>query len=56
VRVSDDGAGFDPAAVHTGFGLKGMRERVALLGGELEVVASDEGTTVEAHLPAARLS
>ena len=34
--IEDDGRGFDPAATREGgFGLEGMRERVALLGGTL---------------------
>ena len=35
--VHDDGDGFDPNAPAGGFGLIGMRERVALLRGELEI-------------------
>ena len=56
-RVQDDGRGFDPGAPRDGFGLTGMRERVALLHGELEIASSTAGTTVTAALPvsAARL-
>jgi signal transduction histidine kinase len=50
--VHDDGRGFDPAAPVDGFGLTGMRERVALLHGELELSSSTQGTTVTAALPA----
>ena len=35
VRVTDDGAGFDPEHETMGFGLRGMRERVDLLDGDL---------------------
>jgi signal transduction histidine kinase len=52
VDVTDDGGGFDPAASTDGFGLAGMRERVALLGGELAVESSPAGTHVAAVLPA----
>jgi signal transduction histidine kinase len=52
VDVIDDGGGFDPAAPADGFGLAGMRERVALLGGELAVESSPAGTHVAAVLPA----
>ena len=52
VTVSDDGTGFDPHAPRAGFGLTGMRERVELLGGALEVESSAEGTRVAAALPA----
>jgi signal transduction histidine kinase len=49
VSVSDDGAGFDPAraAERHGMGLDLMRERVAELGGELQLESTPgEGTTV----------
>ena len=51
--VEDDGRGFDPAAVPDGgFGLAGMRERVAALGGRLELESGGRGTTVAAEVPA----
>jgi signal transduction histidine kinase len=53
VAVKDDGHGFDLAdSDDGGFGLTGMRERVALFGGTLELTSMPgEGTTVEAHVP-----
>lgn len=52
VSVRDDGSGFDPNAVSGGFGLVGMRERVALVNGEFDVMAAPgTGTTVTASLP-----
>jgi signal transduction histidine kinase len=51
VRVADDGAGFDVGRPTEGFGLSGMHERAALLGGRLEVTTSAGGTVVEARLP-----
>jgi signal transduction histidine kinase len=51
VEVADDGVGFDTAAQTSGFGLAGMRERVYLAGGRLEIGSGREGTTVRAHLP-----
>jgi signal transduction histidine kinase len=51
VRVSDDGKGFDPADARDGFGLTGMRERVALLNGELAIASSPGGTTITALVP-----
>ena len=53
VAVEDDGAGFDPAAAPRGrLGLLGMRERVELVGGELEVEsAPGAGTAVLARIP-----
>ena len=49
--VADDGAGFDVAAPSTGFGLAGMRERLALVGGTLDVASSPAGTVLTARLP-----
>jgi signal transduction histidine kinase len=51
--VEDDGRGFDPAdQSDRGFGLVGMRERLALLGGRLEVESAQEaGTTIAAEVP-----
>lgn len=53
-RISDDGAGFDPAQADGGFGLTGMRERAALLGGRVVIdSAPGRGTVIEAELPLA---
>ena len=51
--VEDDGRGFDPAEqAGDGFGLVGMSERLALLGGRLEVESdADAGTTIAAEVP-----
>ena len=51
--VEDDGAGFDPARTRAdAVGLAGMRERVALLGGRLQVEStSGAGTTLVAEVP-----
>ena len=51
--VEDNGKGFDEARVREGaLGLVGMRERVGLLGGRLEVESSPgAGTTVVAEFP-----
>ena len=54
LAVADDGKGYDPAAEPTGFGLMGMRERVTLAAGELEVQTGPTGTTVRARLPTHR--
>jgi PAS domain S-box-containing protein len=53
VMLRDDGVGFDPDAADRGFGLLGMRERVEMAGGEMEISsAPGRGTTVKASLPA----
>lgn len=55
VLVRDDGVGFDPSADTNGFGVLGMRERVELLDGTLEIDSSPgTGTTVRATLPVQR--
>jgi signal transduction histidine kinase len=52
IVVSDDGAGFDPDSVAGGWGLVGMRERVALLNGTLDLESKPgAGTKVHASLP-----
>ncbi len=54
VSIHDDGCGFDPNARAAGFGLVGMRERVTLLGGTVEIESgSGQGTLVRARIPAA---
>ncbi len=53
VRVSDDGRGFDPAAVpEDRFGLEGIRQRCHLTGGEPRITSKPgAGTTIEVALP-----
>jgi signal transduction histidine kinase len=52
LTVTDDGAGFQTDAVSEGFGLIGMRERIALIGGELEFDSQfGAGATVAARIP-----
>jgi signal transduction histidine kinase len=52
LRVSDDGAGFDVDQSGGGLGLVGMRERVALAGGKLEIDSQrGAGTTLRALIP-----
>jgi signal transduction histidine kinase len=54
VLVSDDGTGFDPDAERAGFGLTGMRERVELVGGRLQIESMPgSGTRVGATVPLA---
>ena len=37
LRVRDDGRGIDAAGLRSGTGVRGMRERALLVGGDLEV-------------------
>jgi signal transduction histidine kinase len=50
--VTDDGAGFDSASAGYGTGLQGMADRLAALGGDLQVRSEPgRGTTVTGRLP-----
>ncbi|WP_150910291.1 PAS domain-containing sensor histidine kinase [Marinobacter halotolerans] len=51
--VRDNGAGFDPGKVRkSGFGLVGMRERVAMMGGDLTVESAiGKGVHISVMLP-----
>lgn len=56
--VTEDGRGFDPAAVTANghFGLRGLRERAEALGAELIVDSSvGKGTRLRVAVPAAHL-
>ena len=54
VEVADDGRGFGPETP-PGVGLGSMRERAALIGGELEIESEVErGTTVRLRVTAPR--
>jgi signal transduction histidine kinase len=51
-EVVDDGRGFDPAAASRGSGLQGIADRLAALGGKMEIrSASGDGTIVAGSLP-----
>lgn len=57
VEVRDDGKGFDPVdtARRKSFGLLGMRERAAVLGGSIDISSvCREGTVISVHLPMKR--
>ena len=60
VLVRDDGKGIDPKCLSDDrrvghYGLRGMRERAKLIGGQLTVGSElDTGTEVELNIPAAR--
>jgi len=64
VRVRDFGCGFDPAALETlgggpgeRVGLAGMRERVGMLGGSLEIESRPGvGTSILATIPLRRIT
>jgi signal transduction histidine kinase len=50
--VSDDGTGYDARHTSMGSGLRNMADRLAALGGRLEIrSAPGQGTTITGHLP-----
>jgi two-component system NarL family sensor kinase len=52
IIVEDDGCGFDSGSVKDGRGLLGMRERIELLGGEIDVRSEPQGgTRISARVP-----
>ena len=52
--VEDDGRGFDPRVASGGSGLQGMADRLAAVGGSLEVESEvGRGTTVRGRVPIA---
>jgi signal transduction histidine kinase len=56
-RIKDDGQGFDPAEPRTRWGLIGMRERVNLIGGRVDIQsAPGGGTQIEIWIPRERKS
>jgi signal transduction histidine kinase len=53
IDVADDGQGFDPTDVAASSGLTGLRDRLAAIGGTLDVQsAPGSGTTLTAIVPA----
>ncbi len=53
VEVTDDGGGFKPMSLASGFGLVAMRERVTALGGTVDIKNRDNpaGVVVDVLLP-----
>ena len=50
--IEDDGIGAEMNALYAGFGIQGIRERVQLLGGQLEIqTALSEGMRLQVTLP-----
>ena len=52
LEVKDDGVGFVAKQPVNGFGLKGISERVQMLGGELEIDSIlGKGTLIQINIP-----
>ena len=53
MTIEDHGTGITPEAMQgDGLGIAGMRERVRLLRGEMEIAAAEPGTLVRASFRA----
>lgn len=47
LQITDNGIGFDPHQPYCGFGLRGMQERVAIMGGRMQIKSGfAQGTTI----------
>ncbi|MGF1522544.1 MAG: sensor histidine kinase [Leptolyngbyaceae cyanobacterium] len=52
IGLSDNGVGFETEGTGSGFGLRGMRERVQLLQGHMQIHSStDQGTLIQVTIP-----
>ncbi|HYE47207.1 MAG TPA: ATP-binding protein [Caulobacter sp.] len=51
ISLADDGAGFDPATVKGGVGLRSMRLRAERIGGRLDFASGPDGTRVSLRFP-----
>jgi signal transduction histidine kinase len=53
LTVEDDGAGITPSdAPPEGLGLRSMRQRAHMIGGQLQIVSTQPGTTVRCSFSA----
>lgn len=51
LSIEDNGVGFDPTAQRQGFGLRGMQERVHILGGTFQLHSVPTCTQIQITLP-----
>lgn len=52
LRIQDNGKGFNPCQINSGFGLKGMQERLSEVDGQLQIISQPgQGCTIEATIP-----
>jgi signal transduction histidine kinase len=52
LAIRDDGRGFDPDQPTGGYGIDGMRRRLAAAAGRLDVASGADGTVLTARIPA----
>lgn len=55
LRIQDNGKGFHRDRANGGLGLRNMQERIEQLDGTLRILASSEGTVIEAEVPLTHL-
>ncbi|TRW27996.1 sensor histidine kinase [Criibacterium bergeronii] len=54
IKVNDDGIGFDMTEAKgkdNSFGLSSIKERIALMNGEVDITSTPDGTTINASIP-----
>ncbi|RYF26779.1 MAG: hypothetical protein EOO42_00555 [Flavobacteriales bacterium] len=51
IKIADNGLGFDVREAHTGFGLRGIKERLQILKGTISISATNAGTHLEFLVP-----
>lgn len=52
INLGDDGQGFDDNLRSNGFGLRGMRERIKLINGEIQIHSIlNQGTSIQVRIP-----
>lgn len=49
--ISDNGVGFNIHSPFSGNGIRNMKERVKLVGGNFEITSNDTGTTIDIEIP-----
>ena len=55
--MKDDGKGFNPKQKRSGFGIKGMQERVVIVNGQFQLTTSSgKGCRIEVTIPNVKAS
>jgi len=50
ITIEDDGKGFDPAYLTKGMGIQNMKNRVAYLNGEIEIISAENNIGTSIHI------
>jgi signal transduction histidine kinase len=51
LEIKDNGRGFSPERTGSSLGVLGMQERAGSLGGQVDIVTSDRGTSIKVSIP-----